>query len=270
MIKTKNSSLMVVIALIFITAGIGACSSVPEPAGTKPRIGFLHESERPDMVTLLPQPPAKDSPAAEADRLASERFLKLMNTARWDQAIQDAAMRYPGGSAVFTCAAGLPLSDDTTPLTMKLMSTTAIEVAMSTRAPKKHFQRPRPFMVNGEPVCTPTGMKYLQKDGSYPSGHSAAGWVWGLLLAELLPENTNALVQRGRQFGQSRAVCNVHWQSDIEQGRIAGSLLLARLHGNADFRAALADARDELTAVAAKNLPLGRDCAAEAAALALE
>ncbi len=231
---------------------------------------FLQESERPDLVALLPQPPSDNSPAAQADRVISEQYLTLVNTPRWDMAIQDAAMRYPGGAAAFSCAAGLPLSAETTPLTMKLMSGTAIEIAMSTRAPKQHFQRPRPFMVNGAPVCTPSGMKFLQKDGSYPSGHSAAGWVWGLLLAEMLPEKSDALVQRGRQFGQSRAVCNVHWQSDIDQGRIAGSVLLARLRGSAGFRAALDAARDELMTVKAKNLPLDRDCAAEAAALALE
>ena len=259
----------VIVSITAIALTSAACVSAPTSKAPGV-IAYLQESERPDLVTLLPPPPADGSPAALADRDASENFLTLMNTARWDLAIQDAAMRHPGGAASFSCAAGIPLSDDTTPLTMKLMSATAIEIAMSTRAPKKHFQRPRPFMANGELVCTPSGMKYLQKDGSYPSGHSAAGWAWGLLFAELLPEQADALVQRGRAFGQSRAVCNVHWQSDIEQGRIVGSAMVARLRGNEEFRAALAATRDELTAARAKDLPMDRDCGAEAAALALE
>lgn len=73
---------------------------------------------------------------------------------------------------------------------------------------------------------------------------------------------------RGRSFGESRLVCNVHWQSDILEGRFMGAATVARLHANADFREDIEIARAELAAVRAKGLPPGRDCAAEADALA--
>jgi acid phosphatase (class A) len=105
----------------------------------------------------------------------------------------------------------------------------------------------------------------LRKDGSYPSGHSAIGYGWGLILAELFPDRASRLVARGRAFGDSRRVCNVHWLSDVEEGRIAAAATVARLHADAYFRKDLDAARAEL----AGAKPVTRDCAAEAAALAL-
>jgi acid phosphatase (class A) len=49
------------------------------------------------------------------------------------------------------------------------------------------------------------------KDDSYPSGHTAIGLAWALILCELFPENANLILDRGRAFGESRVVCNVHW-----------------------------------------------------------
>ena len=40
-------------------------------------------------------------------------------------------------------------------------------------------------------------------------------------------------------FGESRNVCNVHWHSDVVQGRTLGAATLARLHAEPAFRAEL-------------------------------
>ena len=111
---------------------------------------------------------------------------------------------------------------------------------------KRAYQRARPFTWNNAPVCTPGGIEVLSKDGSYPSGHAATGWAWALVLAELLPDNADAILQRGHAYGQSRVVCNVHWQSDVDQGRIAGAAVVASLHGNGEFRMQLDAVREEL------------------------
>ena len=75
---------------------------------------------------------------------------------------------------------------------------------------------------------------------------------------------------RGRSFGRSRIVCNVHWESDVLEGRFVGAATVARLHADPAFEADLAAARQELADVRAKGLAPTRDCAAEAAALALD
>ncbi len=49
-------------------------------------------------------------------------------------------------------------------------------------------------MVNGRPTAFPEDEEDLRNDGSYPSGHTAVGWTWALILAELVPDKTDAIV----------------------------------------------------------------------------
>ena len=37
---------------------------------------------------------------------------------------------------------------------------------------------------------------------------SAIGWTWALTLSEISPDQTDAILARGRAFGESRVVCN--------------------------------------------------------------
>ena len=123
-------------------------------------------------------------------------------------------------------------------------------------------------MENGKPTCTPEDEAELRGNGSYPSGHTAIGWLWALVLAQAVPERTDALLARGRSYGESRLVCNVHWNSDILQGRFMGSGTFARLQSDPVYQADMAAAKVELAAARAPGSASGRDCTAEAAALA--
>ena len=82
------------------------------------------------------------------------------------------------------------------------------------------------------------------------------------------PGQADAILARGRAFGQSRVACNVHWLSDVEEGRLMASATVARLHDDAAFRADLAAARAEIASARAKGLGPTGDCAKEAAQLA--
>jgi acid phosphatase (class A) len=64
-------------------------------------------------------------------------------------------------------------------------------------------------------------------------------------------------------------ICNVHWESDVIEGRFIGAAAVARLHSNSAFLADLDAAKAELAAVRAKGLKPTRDCLAEAAELSL-
>ena len=96
---------------------------------------------------------------------------------------------------------------------------------------------------------------------SVPSRHGSAD-------PAAVARRTDALLARGDAFGQSRVICNAHWQSDVLEGRTVGAGAVARLHGDATFRADVEAARAELAAVRAKGLKPTRGCAEEAAALA--
>lgn len=254
---------------------IAGCSFIdvpprPNPAflqSTGPLPGYLVKGEHPDSSALLPPPPVLGSVAFSLDEQLNRQSLQLRGSSRWKLAAADAETRFPGAASTFSCALGVPISKPDTPSVYIILRRSVVDAGNSVRSAKKHYQRERPFIVNEQPICTPTASRYLDKDGSYPSGHATAGWAWALILAEIAPEQASAVLARGWAFGQSRAVCNVHWQSDIAGGRVVAAALVARLHANADFRADIAMARKEIAAVRARGLPPNRDCEAEANAL---
>ena len=107
-------------------------------------------------------------------------------------------------------------------------------------------------MLNDQPIGTPDDEEGLRKDGSYPSGHTAIGWAWALILCEIVPDRTDAILARGREFGQSRVICNVHWQSDVDAGRMMGSATVALLHADDGFLADVTNAKAEVKNLCAR------------------
>lgn len=255
---------------------IAACATT-EPAPAREEVpeiypgilqGYLPMDDPLASVEFVPPAPAPNSPRQAMDDRVVAQMLPLRGSARWELARQDARLLFPAAADAFSCALGIPITEGDTPDLYMLLRRTLVDLGISTDSAKKAYQRKRPFMVNGEPICTPDEEEMLRRDGSYPSGHTAIGWGWGLILSELAPERAEALIARGRAFGESRNVCNVHWRSDIVAGRMAGAAAVARLQGNADFRAAMVAAREDIESVRGRNLPPNRDCRAEAAALA--
>ena len=222
-------------------------ASVMAPAATQVS-GYLASDAVPDSIRLIPPPPAPGSAAMARDEAAAAAARKLHGLPRWELAARDAELAAPAIAASFDCAAGITLSPATTPRTEALLRRALIDLGRATNAAKHHYMRARPYMAKKEAICTPELKTALRHNGSYPSGHASAGFGWGLILAELLPARATDLVLRGRNFGDSRRVCNVHWLSDVEEGRIVAAAVVARLHADAAFRADMEAARAELSA----------------------
>jgi len=152
-------------------------------------------------------------------------------------------------------------------LTMLLRRTMG-DASLATSKAKNQYKRVRPFVALSAHTCTPQDEAFLAKNGSYPSGHSSIGWAWALVLTEISPDHADSILQRGRAFSQSRAICGAHWQSDIEAGRLIGSATVARLHADPVFAAQLDAARTEIASARARGAMPAGDCAAEAAVIA--
>ncbi len=258
--------------MTFLLLVAGACPAQDMVSGASPvrsyerPVAYLAQGEHPDSASLLPPPPAAGSTALALDEELNRQALALRDTARWQLAARDAI---PDPARAFSCALGVSISSDNSPRLTMLLRRTAADVGATVGPTKELYRRERPFLVNGQPSCVPHSEDATARDGSYPSGHTAAGWVWALILAEIAPERADAVLARGWEFGQSRAVCNVHWQSDVTQGRVVGAALVARLHASEEFRADLDKARRELAALRAEGSPVDRDCEFEAQALAV-
>lgn len=268
---------LLITAMLAVLAGAAAPAPLP-PAATAANPGgmdkrtlppsYLPRTALPDSLALLPPPPAPGSAAMQRDEDARAAAVALRGSPRYALATTDARIAFPQIQRDFSCAMGFDISQEATPRLYSLMSKMLIDVGLSTYGAKNRYQRTRPFVVHNAATCYPTDEPALRNDGSYPSGHSALGWAWGLILAELNPDRADALVQRGRDFGQSRLICDAHWQSDIDAGRVIGAAAVARLHADPVFRTDLDAARAEVAARrAAGGAPSG-DCKAEAAALA--
>ncbi|MGD9950314.1 MAG: phosphatase PAP2 family protein [Desulfobulbus sp.] len=231
--------------------------------------GYLPTEVLPNSLALLPPPPAEGSASLALDEAVSRNSLTLRGTPRWDLATEDANLKFPQAAGTFSCALDAPITEQDTPHLYDLLQRTLEDAHFSTYAAKNHYKRTRPFVVNKEPTCTPNNETHLRNSGSYPSGHTAIGWAWALILSEVAPEQTDAILSRGRAFGQSRVICNAHWQSDVIEGRFVGAAAVARLHSDPEFRAAIVAAKAELAAVRSKGLKPLRDCEAEVKALAM-
>ncbi len=262
------------LALATVFACIAGCAAVADEAPPVPEIrpgvleGYLPKEAIPDSVALLPPPPEVGSAAAALDQEVARANLALRDTDRWRLAAMDANLKFPEAAGAFSCALGAPVTEQDTTRLYQTLRRVMTDAGLATFAAKDKYRHARPFMLDGQPICSPEREQDLRAQGSYPSGHASIGWAWALVLAEASPDQSTAILARGRAFGESRLVCNVHWQSDVIEGRFIGAATVARLHTEPEFLADLAAARAELAAARAKQLTPQRDCKFEAKALA--
>ena len=146
--------------------------------------GYLAEEQMPNSLALLPSPPKDGSAAFARDEEAARASFKLRGSARWDQAIADANLAFPAATDAFSDTLGFEITEKDTPHLYLLLRRTLTDAGLSTYTAKNHYQRKRPFMLNNQPIGTPDEEEGLRKDGSYPSGHTAIGWAWALILCE--------------------------------------------------------------------------------------
>lgn len=82
--------------------------------------------------------------------------------------------------------------------------------------------RARPCNADPRVVVIEGVKKPKQNDPGYPSGHSLRGVLYAELLAELMPDLRDKLMERGLQIGWDRVIAGVHYPSDVSAGRVLG------------------------------------------------
>ncbi len=199
-----------------------------ESGASKRAEGYLHGSE-PNFLLLLPPYPVLDSSQDGVD-VATFRQMQVGDQAlRWKLAQADTQMTYTR----FAEPLGIDLDPAKLPIVMHLLSRMERDVLDTAFEAKDHFNRPRPFQrfavahVCGanappQPEAPPT------KGSSYPSGHTAFGWGLALTLAEIVPDDAQAILTRGREYGESRVVCAVHYPSDVAAGQLVATAVVER------------------------------------------
>jgi len=235
--KSRSACLVYAALLLCCRAGLAQ----PPPA----MVQYLSPGQV-DSVALLEPPPAAGSDAAAADLKAA---LAVQHTAHAEGTIERAEadaqascarvadVLHPGAGS----AAGLDFATHA-----------ALEASAATGAAKRYWHRARPYITSPD-VETPGGVGRANPPGaaeakvweytSYPSGHSAFGTACAIVLAQMVPEQRAALFARGRAYGQSRVIIGAHFPSDIEAGRLIGTVTAGFLLQNPQFQADLRAAR---------------------------
>ncbi len=216
-----------------------------EAAAQERVAGYLPEGVLAEAVLIPPPPPAGSAEAAADEALwrASEAGA---DGAAWRRAAaDDAAMSGPAPALLFACALGARLDATAAPALNQMLRRVAVDAGNAAERLKAVFRRPRPFAnqptarlcVAVPPERRPTASP------TYPSGSATLGTAWSLVLAEVAPERAGAILARGREIGEGRLACRMHYLSDVVAGRDVAAAVVARLHGEAAFRADVEAAR---------------------------
>jgi acid phosphatase (class A) len=239
------------------------------PAPPRPRVGYLPAAAAPDIVRVLPPPPAEGDVRDTADLAVFRATRRFEGTARWTIAQRDNALGTPALLQTFSCALDAVISPADAPALVRLLSQSSVDANASSTSAKNTWKRKRPYQREAGAVCLGgTEVDRLTTASpDYPSGHSTAGWMAGRLLAELAPERATEVLERARKFGESRVVCGVHHLTAIEAGRLTAESVLTALHAVPAFRSDLDTARAEVSRLRSTK-PDPQACAADAAALA--
>ena len=234
------------LATIFVV-----CGTMTVFAGQDEKNGhaYFTQAELPNMVNFLPPPPEFESARFAADE---NQYLwgirQRQDEDRKAMAIRDADYGMQTIIQEFCPILGLEITKEGTPELYTLLQDVGATCDSISNRAKEEYMRTRPFVYYDQPTLVPEQEESHRTNGSYPSGHTVLGWTMALLLSDINPAVADQLLARGYEYGQSRVIAGYHWQSDVDAGRLGGSVLYAKLQGNECFREQLAKGQQEFKA----------------------
>jgi acid phosphatase (class A) len=189
-----------------------------------------------DGIALLAPPPAPGS-AEEAADLASARAIFNGRTPAEDvRAHKDSSLSL----FLFAPAVGPFFQPGKLPKTEALFKKVKEDIGEPINIPTRQWKRRRPYQMDEQLFVGIREPSY-----GYPSGHSTRGTVYSLVMAELFPEQKDAILAVGRTIGWDRVLLGVHFPTDIYAGRVLGQAIFRELMASPAFQHDLAEAKAE-------------------------
>lgn len=197
------------------------------------------EAAQVNLAVILPPPPAQDSLRTKIE-LGEILTIQVTRTPAMEaRAIADDK----DGVWSFSDVVDNPkYTKENLPKFSAFMDRIAVTANDLSEVAKKMWSRPRPYILSElvQPIVP------RSNSGSYPSGHTTIGTLMGIALSNMLPEKREAIMRRAWEFGQSRVIAGMHYPSDVEAGRIAGSVIAQSIMYHEDYQTDFAAARTEL------------------------
>ncbi|MBQ6197939.1 MAG: phosphatase PAP2 family protein [Bacteroidales bacterium] len=207
---------------------------------------YIPENEMPDVVQVLPAPPADPSPEFDRDIM---RYMwgkqQRRDPARLEMAVRDAIWSMDTTLVILGEPFGLKISKDGTPAIYEVLTRGITTIENIRFRPKAYYFRMRPFAYFQEPSIFPQDDEWLATEGSYPSGHTIRAWACALIMAQINPAAAEAVFARAWLSGESRVISGCHWQSDVDASRPVAGIGYSRLQTSAEFQRAMSRAQME-------------------------
>ncbi|MCA0033183.1 acid phosphatase [Mesorhizobium sp. B263B2A] len=191
-----------------------------------------------DLTMILPPPPANDSAETKAE-LGEVLTLQVTRTPEMEaRAVADAEENVWR----FADVMGPNFSAEKLPKFSAFFDRVAATEGAVVDPAKDIWKRPRPHQLS---ELVKPAVK-LSSSGSWPSGHATVGTMMGIILADMVPERRAEIMARAAEYAHNRVVGGIHYPSDVEMGKISGSVIAAVLLNRDDFKAEYEVARAEL------------------------
>lgn len=196
---------------------------------------FYTRDVAPHMENVLPNPPELTDSRFFYDWTQYQWGKSIRETERGKQAIADAGICAPYFMQRFGAAMGRELTAEQYPELYRLISRLHLTEQQAGASAKAHFRRVRPYQQYKERTSVPNA-ENPNDITSYPSGHTHASWLVGLALTAIDPAHTEEIMKVAYELGQSRVIVGFHYQSDVDAGRLCGSITFARLQSEPEFQ----------------------------------
>ena len=203
---------------------------------------YLTEQESPEGMHFIPAPPAFSSVEFCNDIFYYNWGKQQRETPRGKQAAIDEVERL---EKIYSPVIGITISKEETPAIFWLAQKAVNDGTRANRNVKNYYKRQRPFAYFNEPSLVSQSDEKERSTFSYPSGHTIRGWMYALALATLVPDSTEVLMNRAREYGLSRVICGRHYKSDIDASLMLATAVFAKLANNEAFQEQLKKARKE-------------------------
>lgn len=221
---------------LLLVAGFAATLALPAFAAEPYITGKML-----DLTVMVPPPPAKGSALEKADMQAVLDAQAQADDARKAKALADSDETV---YVMFTEVLGPKFSAETTPKAAAMFDRIGASEDDTLDAAKPFFGRVRPWLANPEvkPIAKPT------KSGSYPSGHTTRVTINAIMIAAMVPEKSEEIWARAKDYSQSRVIGGMHYPTDIDAGWRTGSAMAAVMLQDQSFLADFAAAKIEVRA----------------------
>ncbi|RUY27580.1 phosphatase PAP2 family protein [Mesorhizobium sp. M7A.F.Ca.US.001.04.1.1] len=191
-----------------------------------------------DLTMILPPPPANDSAQTKAE-LGEVLMLQVTRT---PEMVASAVADADENVWRFANVMGPKFNKETLPKFSAFFDRVVATEGAVVDPAKDIWKRPRPYQLSD---LVKPAVK-LSSSGSWPSGHATVGTMMGIILSDMVPEKRAEIMARAAEYAHNREVGGIHYASDVEMGRISGSVIAAVLLNRDDFKAEYEVARAEL------------------------